>query len=128
MRTDRVYKQAIKRVFAEKFHDNRMAVYWGRDDDTINVIASQRHYVCRIANVNEDTLEFMSSVGDRVTVAWTDEERRQLERRDNAGTMRKCHRAVTLKTRMAISVWQARCRSRTARINRVRGNARTREI
>ena len=128
MRNNRVYKQAIKRVFAEKFHDNRMAVYWGRDDDTINVIASQRHYVCRIADVNEDTLEFVSSVGDRVTVALTDEERRQLERRDNAGTMRKCHRAVTLKTRMAISVWQARCRSRTARINRVRGNARTREI
>ena len=92
-------------MFGEKYHDEHMAVYWGRDDDTINVIASQRHYVCRIANVNEDTLEFMSSVGDRVTVAWTDEERRQLERRDNAGTMRKCHRAVTLKTRMAISVW-----------------------
>jgi hypothetical protein len=85
MRTNRVYKQAIKRVFAEKFHDSRMAVYWGRDDDTINVIASQRHYVCRIADVNEDTLEFVSSVGDRVTVALTDEERRQLERRDNAG-------------------------------------------
>jgi hypothetical protein len=27
----------------------------------------------------------VSSVGDRVTVALTDEERRQLERRDNAG-------------------------------------------
>ena len=87
MRTNRVYKQAIKRVFAEKFHDNRMAVYWGRDDDTLNVIASQRHYVCRIADVNEDTLEFVSSVGDRVTVALTDEERRQLERRDNAGAL-----------------------------------------
>jgi hypothetical protein len=87
MRTDRVYKQAIKRVFDEQFHDNRMAVYWGRDDDTINVIASQRHYVCRIADVNEDTLEFVSSVGDRVTVALTDEERRQLERRDNAGAL-----------------------------------------
>jgi hypothetical protein len=87
MRTNRVYKQAIRRVFGEKFHDNRMAVYWGRDDDTINVIASQRHYVCRIADVNEDTLEFVSSVGDRVTVALTDEERRQLERRDNAGAL-----------------------------------------
>jgi hypothetical protein len=87
MRTNRVYKQAIRRVFGEKFHDNRMAVYWGRDDDTINVIASQRHYVCRIADVNEDTLEFVSTVGDRVTVALTDEERRQLERRDNAGAL-----------------------------------------
>ena len=80
MRTDRVYKQAIKRVFAEKFHDNRMAVYWGRDDDTINVIASRRHYVHKIADENEDTLEFVSSVGDRVIIALTDEERRQLER------------------------------------------------
>jgi len=29
---------------------------------------------------NEDTLEFVSSVGDRIVVALTDEERRQLER------------------------------------------------
>jgi hypothetical protein len=55
-----------------------MAVYWGRDD-TINVIASQRHYVHKIARQNEDSLEFVSSVGDRVTVALTDEEHRQLE-------------------------------------------------
>jgi hypothetical protein len=80
MSTDRVYKQAIKRVFTEKYHDDRMAVYWGRDDDTINVIASRRHYVHKIADENEDTLEFVSSVGDRVIVALTDEERRQLER------------------------------------------------
>jgi hypothetical protein len=80
MSTDRVYKQAIKRVFTEKYHDDRMAVYWGRDDDTINVIASRRHYVHKIADENEDTLEFVSSVGDRVIVALTDDERRQLER------------------------------------------------
>ena len=30
MGTDGAYKQAIKRVFAEKYHDERMAVYWGR--------------------------------------------------------------------------------------------------
>ena len=35
-----MYKQAIKRVFREKYHDERMAVYWGRDDETIHVIAS----------------------------------------------------------------------------------------
>jgi hypothetical protein len=76
---DRVYKQAIKRVFTEKCHDDRMAIYWGRDD-TINVIASQRHYVHKIARQNEDTLEFVSSVGDRIIVALTDEERGQLDR------------------------------------------------
>ena len=79
MSTGKVYKQAIKRVFAEKYHDERMAVYWGREDDTIHVIASLRHYV-KIASENEDTLEFVSSVGDRIVVALTDEERRQLER------------------------------------------------
>ena len=40
MSADRAYKQAIKRVFGEKYHDEHMAVYWGRDDDTIHVIAS----------------------------------------------------------------------------------------
>jgi hypothetical protein len=36
MSIGKVYKQAIKRVFAEKYHDERMAVYWGREDDTIH--------------------------------------------------------------------------------------------
>jgi hypothetical protein len=40
MSTGNVYKLAIKRVFANKYHDKRMAVYWGRDDDTIHVIRS----------------------------------------------------------------------------------------
>ena len=62
MSMDSVYKQAIKRVFTEKCHDDGMAVYWG-NDDTINVIASQRHYVHKMARQNEDTLEFVSSVG-----------------------------------------------------------------
>jgi hypothetical protein len=79
MSADRAYKQAIKRAFGEKYHDKYMAVYWGRDDDTIHVIASLMHYVHKIANENEDTLEFVSSVGDRITVALTDEERRQLK-------------------------------------------------
>ena len=78
MSTDRVYKQAIKRVFAEKYHEERMAVYWGREDDTIHVIASLRHHVHKIASADEDTLEFVSSVGDSVTVKLTDDERREL--------------------------------------------------
>jgi hypothetical protein len=79
MSTDKVYKQAIKRVFREKYHDERMAVYWGREDETIHVIASLKHYVHDIASEKEDTLEFVSSVGDRVVVSLTDEERTQLE-------------------------------------------------
>ena len=78
MSTGKVYKQAIKRVFAEKYHDERMAVYWGREDDTIHVITSLKHYVHKIASANEDTLEFVSSFGDCVTVKLTDDERREL--------------------------------------------------
>jgi hypothetical protein len=68
-----------KRVFAEKYHDGRMAVYWGLGDDMIPVIASLGHYVHKIASENEDTLEFVSSVGDRVIVKLTHDERSQLE-------------------------------------------------
>jgi hypothetical protein len=67
MSTDRAYKQAIKRVFGEKHQ--RMAVCWGRDDDRIHVIASRTHYVHKIANENEDTLELVS-IGDRIIVAF----------------------------------------------------------
>jgi hypothetical protein len=79
MSADRLYIQAIKRVFGEKYHDEQMAVYWGRDDDTVHAITSFRHYVHKIASDKEDTLEFVSSVGDRVIVSLTDEERSQLE-------------------------------------------------
>ena len=48
--------------------------------NAIHVITTLRHYVHKIASENEDTLEFVSSVGDRIVVALTDEERRQLER------------------------------------------------
>jgi hypothetical protein len=80
MSTGKVYKQAIRRVFAKKYQDELMAVYWGREDDAIHVITTLRHYVHKVASANEDTLEFVSSVGDRIVVALTDEERRQLER------------------------------------------------
>ena len=79
MSTSKVYKQAIKRAFAKKYHDE-LAVYWGREDDAIHVITTLRHYVHKIASANQDTLEFVSSVGDRIVVALTAEERRQLER------------------------------------------------
>ena len=80
MSTGKAYKRAIRRVFGEKYHDERMAVYWGRDGDAIHVIARLTHYVHKIASENEDTLEFVSSAGDRVSVVLTDDERRQLER------------------------------------------------
>jgi mannitol-1-phosphate/altronate dehydrogenase len=67
-------------VFAKKYQDELMAVYLGREDDAIHVITTLRHCVHKIASENEDTLEFVSSVGDRIVVALTDEERRQLER------------------------------------------------
>jgi hypothetical protein len=79
MSTSRVYKQAFKRAFVQKFHDEHMAVYWGRDDEMIHVFVSLRHYAHRIANDDHDALEFVSSSGDRVVVTLNDDERRQLE-------------------------------------------------
>ncbi len=67
-------------MFGEKYHDERMAVYWGKDDDAIHVIAHLTHYVHKIVSENENTLEFVSSAGDRIIVALTEEDRRQLER------------------------------------------------
>ena len=80
MSTGKVYKQAIRRVFAKKYHEELMAVYWGREDDAIHVITTLRHYVHKIACENEDALEFVNSVGDRIVVALTNEERLQIER------------------------------------------------
>jgi len=83
MSTDKIYKQAIKRVFAEKYHDDSMAIYWGRDDDTIHVIASLGHYAHKIGSPNEDILEFVSSAGDRVVVVLTVEELTKLSGRSD---------------------------------------------
>ena len=47
MSTGKVYKQAIRRAFAKKYHDELMAVYWGREDDAIHVITTLRHYVTK---------------------------------------------------------------------------------
>ena len=55
-----------------------MAVYWGRDDDAIHVITRLTHYAHKVASENEDTLEFVSSAGDRIIVALTDKGRRQI--------------------------------------------------
>jgi hypothetical protein len=60
---DRVYKQAIKRVFAEKHQGSPLAVYWGRDDGTIHVMASLTHYVHKVINENEKTLGFINRDG-----------------------------------------------------------------
>ena len=78
MSAARAYERAVRRVFGEVYPDKCMAIYWGRDDGTIHVIASVAHYVHKIASENENTLEFISSVGDRIIVELTEEERRQL--------------------------------------------------
>ncbi len=83
MSTDKVYKRAIKRAFAEKYHDDRMAIYWGRDDDTIHVITSLGHYAHKIGSPNEDTLEFVGNASDRVVVVLTLEELTSLSGRSD---------------------------------------------
>ena len=59
-------------MFGGKCHDERMALYWGRDDDTIHVIVPVTHYVHKIASENEDSLDFVSCVGDHIIVALTE--------------------------------------------------------
>jgi len=68
MSASRAYKQAIKRVFGQKYHDKDMAVYWGRDDEMIHVLALMRHYVHEISSDDDHTLELVSSTGDRIVV------------------------------------------------------------
>lgn len=52
----------------------------GLEDDTIHAVASMKHYAHQISSDDDDTLEFVSSVGDCVVVTLNDDERRQLER------------------------------------------------
>ena len=80
MNSDGVHKQAIKRAFADKYNDERIAIYWGRGDNMIHVIASLNHYTHKIASEQGNALEFAAANGDRISVALTDDERRQLER------------------------------------------------
>ena len=61
MNSDGVHKQAIKRAFAEKYHDERIAIYWGRGDDMIHVIASLNHYTHKIASEQGNALEFAAA-------------------------------------------------------------------
>jgi hypothetical protein len=41
-----------------------MAVYWGREDDAIQVTTTLRHYVHKVASANEDTLKFVGGNPD----------------------------------------------------------------
>ena len=54
-------------------------MYWGREDDAIHVITTLRHYVHKVASANGLPLSSLASVGDRIVVALTDEERLQIE-------------------------------------------------
>ena len=76
MSTGNVYKQAIKRVFAEKYHDERMAVYWGQGRHHSGNYLFETLRSSAIAN--GDRLGFVISVGNSVTVKLTDDERREL--------------------------------------------------
>jgi hypothetical protein len=71
MGPDKVYKQAIKRAFAGKYHDEPVAIYWGRGDETIHVIASFTHYMHSIASAKSNVLEFIAGNGDRIVVGQT---------------------------------------------------------
>ena len=58
----------IRRPSPRKYHDELMAASCGRQDDAHpDVVTTLIHYgAYKIASENEDTLEFVSSVGDRI--------------------------------------------------------------
>jgi hypothetical protein len=72
-----VYREAIKRTFADVYQvlPETIDVSWG--DDTITVRCSDHNFTHKIDRDDETTLEFISDGEDPVTIALTDDERRQ---------------------------------------------------
>jgi hypothetical protein len=75
MNTTDIYRQAIKRTFADLYSVARqeVEVSWNKDGDNITV---------RCADKTDGALEFVSANADPVTVSLTNDERLRLERAD----------------------------------------------
>ena len=74
-----VYREAIKRTFADVYQvlPETINVSWG--DDTVTVRCSDHNFTHKIDRDDETTLEFISDSKDPVTITLTDDERRQIE-------------------------------------------------
>jgi hypothetical protein len=74
-----VYREAIKRTFAEVYQvmPETIDVSWA--DDTITERCSDHTFTHKIDRDDETTLEFISDSEDSVTIRLTDDERRQVQ-------------------------------------------------
>ena len=78
-----IYREAIKRVFADLYgvSPDEVDVSWSSDRDAIIVHCLDKTFTHEILSDDNDvTLEFVSDIEDPVTVRLNDEERRRLER------------------------------------------------
>jgi hypothetical protein len=86
MDTTDIYRQAIKRTFANLYsvahHD--VDVSWNEDGDNITVRCADKTFTHETIHDDDDdgTLEFVSAHEDPVTVTLTNDERLRLERTD----------------------------------------------
>ena len=85
MNTTDIYRQAIKRTFADLYSVARheVDVSWNENGDNITVRCADKTFTHEtIHDDDERTLEFVSAHEDPVTVRLTTDERLRLERTD----------------------------------------------
>jgi hypothetical protein len=74
-----VYREAIKRTFADVYQVLPETIDVSRGDNTITVRCSDHNFTHKIARDDQTTLEFISDTEDPVTITLTDDERRHIE-------------------------------------------------
>jgi hypothetical protein len=85
MNTADIYRQAIKRTFADLYSVARheVDVTWNKDRDNIIVRCADKTFTHETIHDDDDgALEFVSTHEDLVTVRLTNDERLRLERMD----------------------------------------------
>jgi hypothetical protein len=85
MNTTDIYRQAIKRTFADLYSVARheVDVSWNEDDDKITVRCADKTFTHETIHDDDDgALKFVSTHEDPVTVRLTNDERLRLERTD----------------------------------------------
>ena len=85
MNTADIYRQAIKRTFADLYSVARheVDVTWNKDGDNIIVRCADKTFTHETIHYDDDgALEFVSTHEDPVTVRLTNDERLWLERTD----------------------------------------------
>ena len=82
MNTSDIYRQAIKRTFANLYSVARQEVdvSWNEDGDNITVRCAGKTFTHEA--IHDEALEFVSTHEDPVTVILTNDERLRLERTD----------------------------------------------